>query len=428
MEYKHVVTSFLQRGQLVLILRRSGQVSTYKEKWGAISGSLQQNEDPHQRAELEINEETALTSEDIALVRSGELLRVYDQEKNTAWIVHPFLFDAFKSTIKINWENSEYEWVKPDELMNFETVPRLREAFDRVRWDLSSPPPSLSGAISIIDEIASDRTNGASYLGRKAVDAIYTAVLDSTAKTSDDLFRNILVVTTKMRNIQPNMASIRNTTGRMLHKIDLARATSKSVTEYRRVIERTTREALAMNESAAALVSKNLRDIIVHRDRILTHSYSSTVKRAIQQCSNRELHVYVTESGPAFEGKALVRDLMELGFNSTVLADTATQAFPLKFDAVVLGADSVLTDGSIINKAGTADIALTARQSLIPVYVVAERSKLDCMHFLGSPISLNESFDITRADHITSIITEDGEMKPSQVRDQIKSLVRELYT
>ena len=428
MEYRHVVTSFLQRGQLILLLRRSSQVDTYIGRWGAVSGSLERNEDLHQRAELEISEETALASKDITLVRAGELLRVYDQEKNIVWIVHPFLFAVLKSTIKINWEHSEYKWIEPAELTNFETVPRLREAFDRVHWDLSNPAPNLSTAIAIVDAINSDRDNGASYLGRKAVDAIHTAALDSTARTSDELFKDILSVAMRMQHVQPSMASIRNTTGRLLHNIDSARQTSKSVTEYKKRIGQIVREAQIRNENAVERVSRNLTDIITQKKRILTHSYSSTIKRAIQQCSNRELHVYVTESGPAFEGKTLARDLRNLGFNSTVLPDTTTRVFQVEFDAVVLGADSVLTDGSIINKAGTADIALTARQSLIPVYVVAERSKLDCMHFLGSPISLNESFDITRADHITSLITEDGEMKPSQVRDQIKSLVRELYT
>ena len=428
MEYKQVVTSFLQRGQLILLLRRSNQVGTYQGKWGAVSGFLEENEDPYARAKTEISEETALSPQDVRLIRSGELLRIYDKEKDTVWIVHPFLFAALESAIGVNWENSQYKWVEADELANFETVPSLRQAFDRVRWDLSSPPVNLSRAIAIVHEIADDRMNGASYLGRRAVEAIYTAVCLSTAQTNSDLFRDVLIVATKMRTVQPNMASIRNTAGRLLHDIDSARQTSKSVTEYRKLIEQLTREALTKCESAAELVSRNLSNMIIRKDRILTHSYSSTVKRAIQLCHNRELQVYVTESGPTFEGNTLARELTALGFTTTVLSDTTIRAFPIEFDAVVLGADSILSDGSIINKVGTREIARTAHQSLIPVYVAAERSKLDSMHFLGSPLRLNEIFDLTPGDCITSIITERGEMKPSDARDQIMSLVRELYT
>lgn len=428
MEYKQVVTSFLQRDQLVLLLRRSGQVGTYKRKWGAVSGLLEENEDPYERAKIQISEETALTSRDVRLIRSGELLRVYDQEKDTVWIVHPFLFSTPVSAIRVNCENSQYKWVEPDELANFETVASLRQAFDRVRWDLSNPPATLSRAIAIVDEIAHDRINGASYLGRKVIEGIHNAVCLSKAQTTSDLFRDVLMVATKMRIVQPSMASIRNTAGRLLHDIDSARQTSKSVTEYRRLIEQLAREALSNCESAAELVSRNLSDKIILKNRILTHSYSSTVKRAIQLCPNRQLQVYVTESGPGFEGNTLARELIELGFTTTILSDTTTRAFPIKFDAVILGADSILADGSIINKVGTKDIARTAQQSLIPVYVAAERSKLDTMHFLGSPLRLNEIFDLTPGDCISSIITEQGEMKPSDARDQIESLVKELYT
>lgn len=428
MEYRQVVTSFLQRGQLILLLRRSKEVGTYQGKWGTVSGFLEENEDPYERAKIEISEETALTSNDLLLIRYGELLRVYDEEKDTVWIVHPFLLATHESAIRVNWENSGYKWVEPDELANFETVPSLMQTFDRVRWDLSSPPANLSKAITIVDKIAHDKINGASYLGRKAIEAIHTAARLSTAQTKSDLFRDVLMIGTKMRIVQPNMASIRNISGNLLHDIDSARQTSKSVAEYRDLIEQLTRKALANCVSAAELVSRNLSNMIIRKHHILTHSYSSTVKRAIQLCPNRELQVYVTESGPGFEGKTLARELTEVGFNTTVLSDTTIGAFPIKFDVVAVGADSILPDGSIINKVGTKDIARTAQQHSIPVYVAAERSKLDTMRFLGSPFRTNGIFDLTPGEFITSIISEQGEMKPSDAKDQIERLVRELYT
>jgi ADP-ribose pyrophosphatase YjhB (NUDIX family) len=232
MEYKQVVTSFLQRRRVILLLRRSNDVGTYQGKWGAVSDFLDENEDPYERAKLEINEETALTSKNLRLIRSGELLRVYDKEKDTVWIIHPFLFTTHESAISVNWENSQYKWVEPDELANFETVPSLSQTFDRVRWDLSGPPANLSKAMAIVNEIAHDKINGASYLGRRAVEAIHAAAYLSTAQTNNDLFRDVLMIVTKMRVVQPNMASIRNTAGRLLHDIDMARQTSKSVTEY----------------------------------------------------------------------------------------------------------------------------------------------------------------------------------------------------
>ena len=224
------------------------------------------------------------------------------------------------------------------------------------------------------------------------------------------------------------MASIRNTVGRLLHKIDSGRKVTKSVTEYRRLIEQSAQEATADCEIAAELVSRNLSNIITQKSRILTHSYSSTVKRALQLCPKRGIQIYVTESGPTFEGSILARELAEFGFPTKVLSDTMTRRFPIEFDAVIVGADSTLADGSVVNKAGTKDIARTAHQSTIPVYVAAERSKFDIMQFLGQPIQTNELFDLTPSAYISSIITEQGGVKPCDVGNQIESLVRELYT
>ncbi len=428
MEYKQVVTSFLRRGQLILLMRRSSEVGTYQGKWGAVSGFLEENETPYERAKLEIIEETDLSPNDLSLIRSGELVRVFDEEKNVVWIVHPFLFATEKSTMHINWENSRYKWVNPEDLTSYETVPSLGRTFDRVRWDLSNPPTSLSKAFAIVDEIARDKINGASYLGRRAIEAIDAAANLSTARTNSELFRDVLMIALRMQIVQTSMASVRNVTGRLLHGIDTARQTARSPAAYRKLIDQLTRQSLESCLRSADEVSTNLSKKIIQRNRILTHSYSNTVKRAIQLCTNKALHIYVTESGPTFEGNTLASDLTDLGFTATVLSDQAIGTFPRRFDAVILGADSILSDGSVINKVGTNEIAQTAQQHSIPVYVAAEESKLDTMDFLGSPPRLNELFDLTPAKFITSIITEQGEMKPYDARDKIKRLVRELYT
>jgi translation initiation factor 2B subunit (eIF-2B alpha/beta/delta family)/ADP-ribose pyrophosphatase YjhB (NUDIX family) len=428
LEYREVVTSFLQQGPLILLLRRSNQVGTYQGKWAAVSGFLEENESPIERAKTEINEEVGLTSADIRLVRTGEPLRVYDPENDTVWIVNPFLFNACQSTIRVDRETSQHKWVDPDELANYETVPRLKQTFDRVRWDLSTVPTNLSKAIEIADEIAQDRTNGASYLGRKSIEAIQVAVHLSAAESKNDLFKDILTIATRMRTIQPSMASIRNTVGRLLHEIDPKRQSSKSITEFRKAVEQSARETLADSEKAAELVSRNLCNILIQKRCILTHSFSSTVKRALELCVNSNLQVYVTESRPTFEGRILAHELTEFGLPTKVLPDTITRAFPIEFDAVIVGADSVLADGSVVNKAGTKDIARTAQESMIPVFVAAERSKLNVMQFLGQPLQIDGTFDLTPSDCISSIITEQGEMKPSDAWHQTKSLVRELYT
>ena len=43
------------------------------------------------------------------------------------YVVHPFLFDAPNRQVRLDWENVEHRWIRPEELDRFDTVPRLSE-------------------------------------------------------------------------------------------------------------------------------------------------------------------------------------------------------------------------------------------------------------------------------------------------------------
>jgi 8-oxo-dGTP pyrophosphatase MutT (NUDIX family) len=128
---RRVVTSFLRNAGRILILRRSSEVGTYAGRWAGVSGYLEIGDRPIERALKEIQEEIGLTESDVQLVKEGEPLRVRD--KNTLWIVYPFLFDSKTDAVKVDWEHEEYRWIDPCTLTSYETVPMLKETFDRVR-------------------------------------------------------------------------------------------------------------------------------------------------------------------------------------------------------------------------------------------------------------------------------------------------------
>jgi 8-oxo-dGTP diphosphatase len=136
MRERHVVTCFLLRTDPqgrdeVLILRRSQAVGTYRGRWAAVSGSLEDG--PLQQAYREIREETGLTRRDVRLVGEGEPLEVPAPELDTLWIVHPFLFRLVGAAgPTLDWEHTEARWISPRRLRRFHTVPMLAEALERV--------------------------------------------------------------------------------------------------------------------------------------------------------------------------------------------------------------------------------------------------------------------------------------------------------
>jgi 8-oxo-dGTP diphosphatase len=133
-----VVTAFLEFDGKILILRRSKRVKTMKEKWGAVSGYLE-NKDPLSQAIIEVYEETGLDSSTIKLVRSGDVLGVIDPvNSDTSFNVHPFLFQSKSGKVILSREHDQFKWINMNELWKYDTVPKLKEAYESVTGSLYS--------------------------------------------------------------------------------------------------------------------------------------------------------------------------------------------------------------------------------------------------------------------------------------------------
>jgi NADH pyrophosphatase NudC (nudix superfamily) len=99
-----------------------------KGLWSGISGVIENNEMPIERAKIEIFEEVGINQKDITLIKSNKEMCVESpQYKNHQWIIFPFFFKTDKNDIKLNWENSEFRWINVDQLKKFDTVPNLEK-------------------------------------------------------------------------------------------------------------------------------------------------------------------------------------------------------------------------------------------------------------------------------------------------------------
>jgi 8-oxo-dGTP pyrophosphatase MutT (NUDIX family) len=127
---QHVVTCFLMHNDKILILKRSQEVRTHKNKWAGVSGYIEPDETPEITAIKEIREETGLDKDEIELITKGEPL--YVQDGNQVWIVHPFLYSIQTSKITIDWEHVKYRWIDPHELKDYDFVVFLDQALEAV--------------------------------------------------------------------------------------------------------------------------------------------------------------------------------------------------------------------------------------------------------------------------------------------------------
>jgi len=121
-----VVTSIIENNNRILILKRSESVKSFRYKWAGVSGYFEKNEDLLSRALIEIYEETKINKEDLILkkILKQTAIKIKDGKILT---IQPFFFSSKTKHISLNWENSEFIWIKEDQIKNYDTVPKLTE-------------------------------------------------------------------------------------------------------------------------------------------------------------------------------------------------------------------------------------------------------------------------------------------------------------
>ena len=130
-----VVTCFLTRTDgkemRLLLVRRSQRVGSYNERWAGISGFVEPGVTPDEQAFTEIREETSLQREQVRMLRRGAVVEYVDASLGRHWLIHPYLFETLApNAIQTDWEATEMRWITPSEMANYETVPKLAEAYE----------------------------------------------------------------------------------------------------------------------------------------------------------------------------------------------------------------------------------------------------------------------------------------------------------
>ena len=137
------------------------------------------------------------------------------------------------------------------------------------------------------------------------------------------------------------------------------------------------RNFLAVVESGPTEIGRRFHRALPARKKnvLLTHSYSGTVVRALTTARSRIDRVLCSEGRPNYEGRRMARELTSAGVKAELMTDSAITEFVGLATAVVVGADAV-SEGGMRNKVGTAALVACALQQHVPIWVLADTSKL----------------------------------------------------
>jgi methylthioribose-1-phosphate isomerase len=183
-----------------------------------------------------------------------------------------------------------------------------------------------------------------------------------------------------------------------------------------------------MAAHAAALFQPGTRALThCNAGGLATGGYGSAVG-ALRAAWERGLleRVLVGETRPLLQGSRLTAwELEAAGITHAVIADSAAASLMARgeVDVVVTGADRIARNGDTANKIGTYSLAVLAEYHGIPLYVVAPTSTVDPSTPDGDAIPIEErdpveiterfparnpAFDVTPAELIAAIVTEEG--------------------
>ncbi|NIB99932.1 ribose 1,5-bisphosphate isomerase [Halobacterium sp. R2-5] len=293
------------------------------------------------------------------------------------------------------------------------------------------------------DDIAEMEVRGAATIARAAAEALEAQARASEADTPAAFREDLRAAARRLRDTRPTAVSLPNALRYVLNEVDgdsveeLREATVEASQRFRAQLERA-------QDDLGAIGANRLRD----GDTIMTHCHSTDALACVEAAvdDGKEIEAIVKETRPRKQGHITARQLREMDVPVTMVVDNAARRYLDDVDHVLVGADSIAADGSVINKVGTSILAVAARERGVPVMVAAQTLKLHPDTLTGHTVEIemrdesevlsdeeradigdvtveNPAFDVTPPRYVDAIVTERGQFPP----ESIVTLMRELY-
>ena len=237
----------------------------------------------------------------------------------------------------------------------------------------------------LLRRVRDNLRDGASHLARVALDVLAEFATNEPAADAAELQTHLLDFADELCGQRPSMTAIHNLVARWRDGVAEFDGGIDALRDYAADQARAVR---SWADGATDATVRAAMNRIPPGSRIFTHSRSSTVSEVLRRMAGPNISVIVTESRPGLEGWNLAASLAGQGTAVTYITDAQAGLFVGEADLILLGADSILRDGALVNKAGTRLIALAAREAGVPVLVCAESFK--CTGLAVTEVELEE--------------------------------------
>ena len=268
--------------------------------------------------------------------------------------------------------------------------------------------------------IRNDRDHGSRWLVRETISLLYD-IARKPASSPEEHLEQLRRAGDELANARPAMAALAGAVRRILNAPGGMEGMASEAARL-----------LSELDSAIEHITGYARPFLTGT--MMTHSLSGTVLEVLTNCLSQIEHFIVLEGRPRYEGREVAHQLSQKKASVTLITDAQADIFLPQCHAVVVGADSILANGDILNKAGTALLAWAARGHRIPLYVLSETLKISPHRWSGDLTQLEEKeptevleegmpgvsirnfyFDRTLSRLITGVITEQGTLGKKEI-------------
>ena len=285
-----------------------------------------------------------------------------------------------------------------------------------------------------LEQLRKDSESGASELVNNAIEIIKRLLKESNSDTDlKPLFMELFDQIIKSR---PSMAPLIHTIGYLYD--NLQDYTSASI--YSAIIKfyQYQSEIKAKLEQTFDAFISNLG---ISNPKIMLISYSSTIINLIKKQKDVDFIFYILESRPIFEGRKTAEILADK-YETHLIVDAALGKFINEIDMIFIGIDSILNDGSIINKIGSYPLSVLAKSNGKTVYAIGDSFKYNLRSHFGLSVDIDKKpvneiidkkthkyvienyyFDRTPVHYIDEIISDLGILTPKKFLDKVQKNV-----
>jgi translation initiation factor 2B subunit (eIF-2B alpha/beta/delta family) len=275
-----------------------------------------------------------------------------------------------------------------------------------------------------IQGIVDDRRHGAAQLASSAIRILMAVCQRSEPTDLKELTLTIKETALSLTQARPSMAPIRNWSLVFVQRFLEIINAGFAIGEAKRQGVLLGKDLLALQQEFIHQQVEAVQTIIRNCKSVVTLSYSSTVESILRHGLPPGCRVVIAESRPLMEGRRLFRNLSDDVTELRMITDAQLGLAIPDADLVLVGADAVLRDLSVVNKTGTYMAALVAHAHGRDFLVAADTYKINVTMDSHNCILESKSggevwarqekhcdnvyFDITPSQLITGFVSEAG--------------------